>query len=797
MKFLKEENIAKANFVSSVIIVLLLSIALISSFTLFHYRNISHEQKKIETAYILSQKERIKTIVDNTISRFMARKLFAQKENRSELKDRVTIEGKIADTIIRILNTSKKNKKDTEYVFIVKLHDINGGKEYGTMLVNPNLPELVGKKLSDSYKGAHGKEFVKEMLKGIRADGEAFVSYWLRKPGSDKPSPKITYWKLFPDWQWIVGKGIYLNDLENILSQKKTEALKEIKQGLILMIILCLGFVAGAIGLAYLFSRSINTLFSGYKIRQIQQQKDLHKFDLIINQAHDGIAIADLRGIYTYVNLSMAKMHGYEPDEIIGRHLSIFHTPEQMSNEVMPITKKVLKKGFHSGEVSHLHKDGSLFPTTTSATLLFNEKKEPEGVIGIVIDVSQIVLAKQKAEEANLAKSTFLANMSHEIRTPMNGILGMTRLALETSLSNEQRRFLENVHISAKGLLRLLNDILDFSKIEAGQLLMESHDFNMTVMLDNIRSMLFFDAQRKGLTLHMVIADPGLPDFVRGDELRISQILVNLIGNGIKFTKEGSVTVRVSFKEMPDKRLEFYFSVSDTGMGVPLARQKDIFNSFSQADASTARQFGGTGLGLAITKQLVQMMGGNIRLDSTEGQGATFYFTIVLLPGDKKNMIQQKKSIKSGLKNLNVLLVEDNEINRDLAQMVLTKGQCHVLTAENGLEALKILTEKQVDLILMDIQMPVMDGITATKIIRGYEKGSIENENLPNDLDKKLSMALSGVLSGHHLPIIAMTANAMEGDRGKSLAAGMDAYLTKPFIPEDVFKAIAQIDFLV
>jgi len=785
MFFVKEKNINKAIFISSVIIVLLLSTSLISTFIIFRYRNLSQDLKKIKTDYIQAQKERMKIAVNSKISQFRMIRSFAAKTT-GHLK-----EDDISKNIISIMRM-EKDKTGTEYIIIVRIDDISSGKKHGTIMLNPNLPGLVGKKISDSYKGAHGKKFIKEMLLKLKIGGEAFVRYWFKKPGSDKPSEKITYWKIFPEYRWIVGTGIYLDELETILSRKKATTLKDIKKNLSFMMIVCLVFIVGAIGLAYLFSRSINSLFSKYKTRLTQQQKDLQRFDLIINQAHDGIAIADLNGILTYVNISMARMHGYKPHEIVGKHLSIFHTPAQMANEVIPIIKKVLKKGFYGSEVNRIHKAGFTFPSTTSSTLLLNANNEPEGVLGIATDVSRIVLSMQKAEEANLAKSTFLANMSHEIRTPMNGIIGMTRLALETPLNHEQKKMLENVQISADGLLRLLNDILDFSKIEAGQLVMESRDFNLFAMLDNIKSMLTFDAEKKGLSLQILTDETDSPFLVRGDEFRLRQILVNLIGNSIKFTQKGSITLQLFHKNRPENQVELYFCVSDTGIGIPQAKQENIFDSFTQADSGTARQFGGTGLGLSITRQLVEMMGGKIRIDSTKGKGTDVNFSIVLKRGDKKNIPLEKEGYGPGLKNMNVLLVEDNEINRDLAVLVLEQGECHVTAADNGMEALEVLSEKQVDLILMDVQMPVMDGFTATRIIRDHEKKGEDSRNIPLDLRKELSRHLAG----GHLPIVAMTANAMAGDKEKCLAAGMDDYLTKPFRPEDLFLVINHLDLV-
>jgi len=800
MKFLKENNIARANFISSVVVVVLLSMALISTFIAFEYYHLSHELKNIETNYILFQKEKIKAVVDSMVSRFKMRIISSEEKTRTRLKKRgqeahtaeyiENARNETAHEILKTLKIIQKENRTAEYFFILKIHDINGGKEFATMLVNPNVPELVGTKISDSYVGDRGKQFVKEMLSGIKIHGEAFVQYWFQKPGSNRSSQKVTYWKLFPETNWIIGKGLYLDDLEAILSRKKTAALLEIKKSFILIASFCLIFVAGAIALAYLFSRRINTLFLDYKTRDSRLKKELLQFDLIINQAHDGVIIADPEGKVTYANRSWAKMHGYDTDQMIGQDINLFHSREQMTNEVMPCMQKAREHSFHSCEIWHKHKDGSFFPTTMSVSTISNENNELEGFLGIAINILDIVMAKKKAEEANLAKSTFLANMSHEIRTPMNGIIGMTSLALETQLSREQRKFLNNVQVSANGLLGLLNDILDFSKIEAGQLVIENKTFSLLAMVDNIKSMMTYGANKKGLSLQIYNNLQSDLGFVMGDELRLRQILINLINNSIKFTQKGSIILDIAGTAMPKNKIKLIFSVRDTGIGIPAAKQHTIFDGFSQADASTARQFGGTGLGLSITKQLVELMDGRIRLESQEGKGTTFFFNIILGKAVEERVKQPHTAPAVGMAGLDILLVEDNDINRDLAKTILSKYGCNIFTAHNGLEALKVLARKKVSIILMDIQMPEMDGFTATTIIRNFEKGNDKNNDIPAELKKQLSKRLSG----GHLPIVALTANAMSGDKDKCFAMGMDAYLTKPFIPGEVISVISHLD---
>jgi PAS domain S-box-containing protein len=434
-------------------------------------------------------------------------------------------------------------------------------------------------------------------------------------------------------------------------------------------------------------------------------------------------------------------------------------------------------------EPSQTKDRGTILLHTIKLPLRLSESEEPEFLLVLCNDVTrekrvkaELRAAKESAERANRAKSEFLAMMSHEIRTPMNGVLGMAQLLLSTPLTREQSEMIATLKHSGGILLSVINDVLDYSKIEAGQMEVEARPFSVEAAVREVAEMLRPEAGKKSLRLSVTLHPAALSAL--GDAGRIRQVLTNLIGNAIKFTHAGEVSIRVS-RDGDSARVD----VTDTGIGIAEESRDRIFRMFSQADASTTRRFGGTGLGLAISKRLMEMMGGRLDFSSEPGKGSTFFLTLPLAsaaPSAHADAQARKPNVaenESPLAGLRVLLAEDNVINRKVGMRILDSLGCHVDAAANGKEAVEKAKAYPYDLILMDIRMPEMDGLEAAREIRKWEA------------------ACATLPAGQHqrLPIIALSAGVMQDDRELSLQAGMDDFLSKPIMTQELCKALAAI----
>ncbi len=497
----------------------------------------------------------------------------------------------------------------------------------------------------------------------------------------------------------------------------------------------------------------------------------------LIESNIDAIMTTDPAGIITDLNKQMEALTGCTRDELIGAPFKDYFTDPERAEAAI---KQVLsEKKVTDYELTARALDGKQTVVSFNATTFYDRGRNLQGVFAAARDVTEgkrveaeLQQATAMAETASQAKSDFLASMSHEIRTPMNAIIGIADLLAKTSLTTEQNKYVQIFRRAGDNLLNLINDILDLSKVEASQLELEHTGFSVNDLLEKVREMVAVKAFEKNLTLVCEIA-PDVPTDLVGDPTRLRQVLLNLLGNAIKFTESGEVSLRVTLDAAPATPGTLRFTISDTGIGIASEKLGDVFERFTQADSSTTRRYGGSGLGLTISKRLVELMGGRIFVESEVSKGSVFSFIVPLeirALAARRAAVPDDSGQHPPLQALQILLVEDSPDNRTITIAYLRDAPYHVETAENGAVAFDKFVAGHFDLVLMDRQMPVMDGLTATRAIRAWEQ---EHQRPPT-------------------PILALTASALKGDQEKCMAAGCTAYLTKPIKQEVLLQAIKE-----
>ncbi len=512
----------------------------------------------------------------------------------------------------------------------------------------------------------------------------------------------------------------------------------------------------------------------------LKDQLVLHQ--TLIDTIPNGIFHKDLTGRHLGCNRAYEDFLGRGRDTIIGRSFAELGA----SADEAAIARRTDDELIAGGVTMQVYEAwlprqaGEAVPVIIHKAVFHNSAGQPVGIVGAATDITdrihieqQLRGAKDAAEAASRAKSEFLAVISHEIRTPMNGILGMAHLLLGTALDEPQREWAATIHSSGEALLTILNDILEFSRLESGRVAVEWRAFALAPALDGIVALMAPRAREKGVALSLAVA-ADVPAFLEGDVARLRQILLNLLGNAVKFTESGQVTVTIGRANGPDGPPWLRFDVEDTGVGIPAEALAHLFQPFTQADSSINRRFGGTGLGLVICKRLVDLLGGEIGVASTAGHGSRFWFTVPFRPAVQAEGPSLPEDLRwpdksaASLRPLDVLLAEDNPINAKLACLLLERAGHRVTAVTNGAMALAAVAERRFDVVLMDVQMPEMNGFEATRQIRG----------LPDPRAR--------------IPVIAMTANVLAGDEEKCRQAGMDDYIGKPFKPAELMAKLAR-----